>query len=547
MSGRRSLLALLTLVDAFTVAVPTAGAATVTNTNDSGPGSLRQATIDAGPGETIAVPAGVYNLTSGPIAIEKSLTLAGAGASGTVIHASASNAFLVFGPADVGISGIAFRDFSLAGEVIQGGVIRSAGANLTLNDLEFTGNTFDVTQPAKAAGVIQGGLILANEGNLTLVDSTVTGNTFDANGGGGQNGGVVQGGAILYTPTSAGTLTITGTSISNNLVDVRGGEENAGGVAQGGLVLVTGETSMQGAIRSSSIAANTASTGASGIVQGAGAMLLPGTGLEIALVSSTVAGNTGDGGGISLGGNLFLSKGVAFANTVVANGVGPSGSENCFFEAESKPTSRGFNLDSLDQCNFHGAGDLVNRDPQLGPLGQNGGPTPTMVPAPTSPLVDQGASFGLTTDQRGIPRPIDFPSIPNSPVPGADGSDIGAIELQPSNAFSLGKLTRNKKKGIARLIVNLPVPNVGTLTLSGKGLKTRTQAVTGTTSSVTFVVATVGKVKKAPRKRGKRKVGINVTYAPLANAAATQSRKAKLVKKKPRRKGGKKKHSKPRH
>ena len=39
-------------------------------------------------------------------------------------------------------------------------------------------------------------------------------------------------------------------------------------------------------------------------------------------------------------------------------------------------------------------------------------------------------------------------------------------------------------------------------------------------------------LKKALRKKGKRKVGTNVTYTPTGNSAATKTRKAKLIKKK---------------
>ena len=41
----------------------------VTNTNDSGPGSLRAAVAGASAGDTIMVPAGDYGLTSGEIEI----------------------------------------------------------------------------------------------------------------------------------------------------------------------------------------------------------------------------------------------------------------------------------------------------------------------------------------------------------------------------------------------------------------------------------------------------------------------------------------------
>ena len=113
----------------------------------------------------------------------------------------------------------------------------------------------------------------------------------------------------------------------------------------------------------------------------------------------------------------------------------------------------------------------------LGPLQANGGPTQTMLPGRHAPsVVRDSPREPRLTDQRGVFRPIDFPSIANSQAAGADGSDIGAGELQPSNALKLGKLKKNKKKGTATLTVTLPQPSTGTLVLSGKGLKKQTKA-----------------------------------------------------------------------
>jgi hypothetical protein len=70
---------------------------------------------------------------------------------------------------------------------------------------------------------------------------------------------------------------------------------------------------------------------------------------------------------------------------------------------------------------------ITGVDPQLGPLQNNGGPTQTMLPSDTSPLIDQGkAASGLTADQRGDPRTVDNGK---SKPPGGDGTDIGAVEL----------------------------------------------------------------------------------------------------------------------
>jgi TolB protein len=65
----------------------------------------------------------------------------------------------------------------------------------------------------------------------------------------------------------------------------------------------------------------------------------------------------------------------------------------------------------------------------LGPLQDNGGPTPTMALQCGSVAIDQGInSDSLITDQRdiGFARTFDDPSIANA----ADGTDVGAFELQ---------------------------------------------------------------------------------------------------------------------
>src|SRR5260221_2100247 len=63
---------------------------TVTNGNDSGPGSLRQALADANDGDTITFDAsvGTVTLTTAELAIDKSLTLSGAPQMVTVARSS---------------------------------------------------------------------------------------------------------------------------------------------------------------------------------------------------------------------------------------------------------------------------------------------------------------------------------------------------------------------------------------------------------------------------------------------------------------------------
>jgi hypothetical protein len=172
-----------------------------------------------------------------------------------------------------------------------------------------------------------------------------------------------------------------------------------------------------------------------------------------------------------------------------------------------------------------------------------------MVPAGTSPAVDQGSAFGLTTDQRDMARPIELAGVPNSGAAGADGSDIGAVELQlseapaalspqpPSNAFTHGKPKLNKKKGTATIAVT--VPGAGTLALTGKNLVTqrpwrrlfgrRPRTVSGA-GTVKLTIKSKGKAKKTVNKKGKVKVKPKITFTPTGGSPASQSLNVTLKK-----------------
>jgi hypothetical protein len=98
--------------------------------------------------------------------------------------------------------------------------------------------------------------------------------------------------------------------------------------------------------------------------------------------------------------------------------------------ADVEVASQGSNFADDTSCDLTAAGDrqLAGASPMLFPLADNGGRGPTMDPSPTSPLVDgvpaaacrSDGAAGITTDQRGLPRPAS--RNPNC--------DIGALELQ---------------------------------------------------------------------------------------------------------------------
>ena len=142
-------------------------------------------------------------------------------------------------------------------------------------------------------------------------------------------------------------------------------------------------------------------------------------GTTLAILGSTIAGNQA-----AFGGGLFASAAMDCGDTILAYnvaGTGPdcSGTINSsdynLIQSESGATITGTTTHNH-----------IGQNPLLGTLADNGGLSPTLAPLAGSPVLDQGKNLGAATDQRGAPRPFDFPSIPNAA--GGDGSDIGAFE-----------------------------------------------------------------------------------------------------------------------
>ena len=183
---------------------------TVTNTNDSGPGSLRQALAIATDGDTIDATgiSGVITLTAGVLIVNKSVTINGPGAEILAIDGNAaSTVFQVMSMAPVTISGVTIRN---GHGNFGGGILNNGPAELTLMNSTLSGN---------AGGF--GGAIY-NGGALTILNSTLSGNMAGSDGAG------------VYNAT---TLTITNSTFSGNTAHGSGG-----GCLNGGMLLIANST-----------------------------------------------------------------------------------------------------------------------------------------------------------------------------------------------------------------------------------------------------------------------------------------------------------------
>src|SRR6267154_1818364 len=229
----------------------------VTNTDDSGPGSLRDALAAAVDGDIIDATgiSGTILLTSGELQITHAITINGPGAGSLSIDGNAT--FRVFDnlTSGVSISGFSITNGSAPGDD-GGGIFNEGGkaATLRLSDCIVSGNSADF-----------GGGIFNLNGALTVNNCTISGNEAAFSGGGIVNSG----------SAAAARLTITNSTISDNSATANGGGVYNQGNAQfqiGSTVLnagSSGENIFNGG-QATSLGYNLSSDDGAGILIGTG-------------------------------------------------------------------------------------------------------------------------------------------------------------------------------------------------------------------------------------------------------------------------------------
>jgi len=241
----------------------------VSNTNDNGPGSLRQALATANDGDTIDATgiSGVIMLTTGELLVSTSVTINGAGADLLAVDGNmVSRAFRIPSSGEnVTISGFTIRN-GHAGTT-GGGIDNENNATVTINSCTISSNS---------AG-IGGGIF--NGGTLTIASSTVAGNSASTGGGTYNDGGgtlIVTNSTFsgnAATPSGGGIFNIRTTVLINSTFSVNsagfgGGVYNLGAVQIGDTILNMSAISSSGTV--TSLGYNLSSDNGGGFLNGPG-------------------------------------------------------------------------------------------------------------------------------------------------------------------------------------------------------------------------------------------------------------------------------------
>ena len=418
---------LLSFVGLLVLPRPAAGLdLLVYNTNNAGAGSLRQAINDNGAlggGNRIVFSnsvIGTVSLTGGELVISTNVTIAGPGAD--VLTVSGNNASRAFH--------------------VSNGIVNASG--LTIAD----GN----------ASI--GGGIFQNSGTLNLTQCVISNNISGSFGGGIAASGVVALAQCLivknqgFSDDGVGMAQLSSSMIATNCTFLL----NTNTSGRGGALEVFLATAR---IVNCSFVSNSASGGFGG------ALINYGT---VGITNCTFSGNTaGVGGAIDIAG----AGSTTVRNTIIAGNTASTGRD-----CAGAFISGGYNLigASDGSTGWTGLADQVGStnaplDPMLGPLQNNGGFTPTMLPLRGSPAIDQGNSSGIATDQRGRSRPFTN-AIP--PATFGDHSDIGAVELNyfPSivvsnlNDHGYGSLRQAVMEVLSNGVITFATGVTGTIALA---------------------------------------------------------------------------------
>jgi CSLREA domain-containing protein len=291
-----------------------------------------------------------------------------------------------------------------------GGIYNDNNLTIVRSDIysNWTGDG-GTTGVSSASGGDGGGIY--NTGDLEIIDTLVGWNRTgrsSAQGHGGYGGGIFNAGvAEIYSSNFYANSTGEGTLLAGG---------NGGAISNNGTLY----------IQNSTISTNGTGRGATGLNTGQGG---DGGGLystgTVQVYLTTIADNfTGIGTPNGNGGGVYITTGATklMEGTIVANNSSSNTSPDCYAFLDNPR----YNLiENATNCAFQGTpvGNITGQDPRLSDLVTFDNYSDGYLLTRGSPAIDKVLACSITTDQRGVLRPIDGDQN------GSTVCDIGSIEM----------------------------------------------------------------------------------------------------------------------
>ncbi|WP_392535477.1 beta strand repeat-containing protein [Nostoc sp. C117] len=340
----------------------------------------------------------------------------------------------------------------------NGGGIYNAGDAHLRNGSTVTNNS--------VSGLVPDGGGIRNDGTLTVIDSTIS-----------NNNGATFGGGIYNTQT----LTLINTTVSGNTANTGGGINNNFSNASAALVNTT-------------VSGNSASLGGAGGVSNDSGI--------INLLNSTVTNNTFSGILGYAGGVSNRNGTVNLKNTIVAGNLSLDGRIQLYPDLSGTFNGNNNNLigSLAGASGTVGTGtDIVNPNPGLGPLQNNGGLTLTHALLTGSPAINAGNNNLIPVDTQDL----DGDGNTSEPIPYDERGlarvvsgtvDIGAFEVQAATLPTLSINNISVTEGNtgttnATFTVNLSAASTSAVTVNyatANGTATAGSDYTASTGTLTF-------------------------------------------------------------
>jgi hypothetical protein len=324
-------------------------------------------------------------------------------------HTSGSSGWggAIFSEGYVTATNSIFRDNYTTGNSGIGGAIFARG-DVTLTDSIVTNNH---TTGADSLVVTKGGAGgVRSNGNVVLLRSTVSGNWTEGDYAAG--GGIQAVGDIILTNS-----TVSGNSTYGN------------GASGGGMFTFHGVDITQSTISGNSTRGSNAAGGGMRVSR------------QVSITQSTITDNWTEQSGFTGGGLYQTNYSNDFPVTITGTIIAGNSASGVSFDLTTDPqstTTINYSLIGTTAgsaiTETTGIGNLLNVDPALGPLADNGGPTQTHALLPGSPAIDEGdPNFSALSDfdQRGMP----FARVFDGDGTGGVRIDMGAFEFITSDGL----------------------------------------------------------------------------------------------------------------